>query len=89
MKFESACGIAMDYFKKEYDDVGLYSIQDLGEKWLFEGADAELSVIYGKPGVTIDKKTGKFEFFHLPDAKNFKLLDSAVDLDIPEEYRIN
>lgn len=32
MKFESACRIAMDYFKKEYDDVGLCSIQDLGEK---------------------------------------------------------
>lgn len=62
MKFESACRIAMDYFKKEYDDVGLCSIQDLGEKWLFGGADAELSVIYGKPGVTIDKKQVNLNF---------------------------
>ena len=89
MKFELACKKAMEYFKKEYGDTGLCSIKDLGDKCLFDGSDDEQSIVYGKQGITVDKKTGKLEIFYLPDEVNFKLLDNATDVDIPEEYKIS
>ncbi len=88
MKFKSACNKAMEYFKKEYGDTGLCSIKDLGDKWLFDGSDDEQSIVYGKQGITIDKKTGEMELFQLPNEKNFELLDDAADISIPEEYKI-
>lgn len=88
MKFGLACAKAMDYFKKEYGDVGFVSIKDIGGKWLFNGANAERSVVYGRPGVTVDKDTGELDFFFLPDENNFALLDKATDIEIPEEYRV-
>lgn len=88
MRFEMACKKAMEYFKKEYGDVGFCSIKDLGEKWLFDGTDADKTVVYGKPGITIDKKNGEQNFFFLPDIENFKLLDKAINIEIPIEYRI-
>ena len=88
MKFKSACNKAMEYFKKEYGDTGLCSIKDLGDKWLFDGSDDEQSIVYGKQGITIDKKTGEMELFQLPNEKNFELLGDAVDISIPEEYKI-
>lgn len=88
MKFEEACKKAMEYFKKEYGDTGLCSIRDLGSKWLFDGSDNEQRVVYGKQGITVDKKTGELELFYLPDETNFELLDDAVDVNIPEEYKI-
>ena len=83
-----ACKKAMEYFKKEYGDIGFCSIKDLGEKWLFDGNDADKTVVYGKPGITIDKKNGEQNFFFLPDIENFKLLDKAINIEIPIEYRI-
>ena len=88
MKFELACAKAMEYFKREYGDVGFASIKDIGEKWLFDGSNAERSVAYGKPGVVITKNTGELDFFYLPDENNFALLDKATDIKIPEKYRV-
>lgn len=36
----------------------------------------------------IVKDSGKQELFYLPDISNFKLLDSAVNIEIPVEYRL-
>lgn len=88
MKFETACKTAMEYFKKEYGDVGFSSIRDLGDKWLFDGANAERSVVYGKHGITIKKSSGKQELFYLPNEKNFQLLDKSTEMEIPENYRV-
>ena len=88
MKFGMACKKAMEYLKKEYGDIGFSSIKDIGDKWLFEGRDAENTVFYGKPGITIDKETGEQGFFLLPDIENFKLLDKAANIEIPKEYRL-
>lgn len=88
MKFETACKKAMNYFSKEYGDAGLASIKDLGDKWLFDGANEDSSVVYGKQCITIDKDTGEREIFCLPNEKNFKLLENAVDIVVPEEYKI-
>lgn len=63
MKFETACKKAMNYFSKEYGDAGLASIKDLGDKWLFDGANEDSSVVYGKQCITIDKDTGEREIF--------------------------
>ena len=46
MKFEAACEKAMRYFENEYGDTGLISIMDLGDKWLFDGANEDSSVVY-------------------------------------------
>lgn len=88
MKFKSACEKAMNYFQKEYGDTGFCSIKDLGDRWLFDGASASSGTVYGKQGITIDKKTGEIDLFYLPDDKNFELLEEAVEIVIPEEYRI-
>lgn len=88
MKFRLACEKAMEYFKENYGDSGFCSIQDLGECWLFEGKNKNGLVIYGKPGITINKESGKQELFCLPDEKNFELLDEAVEIVVPEEYRV-
>ncbi|WP_419036626.1 hypothetical protein [Enterocloster bolteae] len=87
MKFEEACEAAMEYFKTGYGDTGLCSIKDLGDRWLFNGANGE-EAIYGKQGIAIVKDSGKQELFYLPDISNFKLLDSAVNIEIPVEYRL-
>ena len=86
MRFEEACGKAMAYFRKEHNDIGLSSIMDLGDRWLFSGVNAEPGVVYGKQKITINKKTGDIELFYLTNEKNFKLLDNAVDIAIAEEY---
>ena len=49
---------------------------------------SDTSVVYGKQCITIDKDTGERELFYLPNDKNFELLDNAVDIVIPEEYKI-
>ena len=88
MKFEEACEAAMEYFKTGYGDTGLCSIKDLGDRWLFNGANGEEEAIYGKQGIAIVKDSGKQELFYLPDISNFNLLDSAVNIEIPVEYRL-
>lgn len=88
MKFETACKKAMDFLKKEYGDDGFSSIMDLGDRWLFDGTDAKRTIFYGKPGVTIDKKSGTLGFFLLPDEKNFELLNEAIEVEIPKNYII-
>lgn len=89
MKFEEACEKALDYFRKEYNDSGLRSARDLKESWLFEGANEDGVVVYGKQDVTIDKKSGELDLFYLPNEENFKRLDEAVKIELPEKYRIN
>ena len=88
MKFEEACEAAMEYFKTGYGDTGLCSIKDLGDRWLFNGANGEEEAIYGNQGLAIVKYSGKQELFYRPDISNFKLLDSAVNIEIPVEYRL-
>ena len=53
MKFEEACEAAMEYFKTGYGDTGLCSIKDLGDRWLFNGANGEEEAIYGKQGLSL------------------------------------
>ena len=71
MKFKSACEKAMNYFQKEYGDIGFYSIKDLGDRWLFDGASAQSETIYDKQGITIDKNTGKLDFGYNFSYSNF------------------
>ena len=35
MEFKTACKVAFDYFKKEYEDDGLNLIEDVGDRWAF------------------------------------------------------
>lgn len=87
MKFENACQIAMDYFKKEYGDVGLLPVFDIGDRWVFSGYNVKHETLYGKQSVAVNKNTGEQTVFYLPDEKNFKLLDKATEIQVPKEYR--
>lgn len=89
MKFESACEKAMEYFRKNYGDSGFCSIRDLGECWLFDGKNKDGLVVYGKLGITINKKSEELKLFCLPDEKNFELIDGAIEIVVPEKYRVN
>lgn len=88
MKFENACETAMEYFKKEYGDVGLLPVFDTGDSWVFSGRNAKNEALYGKQSIMVNKTTGKQTVFYLPDEENFKLLDKATEIQVPKEYRI-
>lgn len=87
MTFELACKKAMEYFKKMYGDIGLSSIKDLGEKWLFDGEDVQHCAVYGKEGLTIDKNTGEIKPFIMMEDDNLQLYKKSADIDVPKEYR--
>ena len=55
MEFKTACKVAFDYFKKEYEDDGLNLIEDVGDRWAFFGGTKEHTVIYGKQAIAIKK----------------------------------
>ena len=46
MEFISACRVALKHFKREYGDTGLYSIKDIGDRWLFSGGDKKGTIFY-------------------------------------------
>ena len=87
MKYDEACKKAFDYYKK-HGKKGINEVNDLGESWLFAGGDPE-AIDDGGYSITVDKTTGKIEPFILPDKDNFKLLDKAVQMDIPDKYKYN
>ena len=82
--FEKACAIAHKHFSKHGIN-GLNEANDLGDAWLFAGGDPD-SNIDGGWAVTVDKASGEVEPFILPDKTNFKRLEKAVQVDIPEKY---
>lgn len=87
MNFNCACEKALKYYKNEWDDIGLAGIYDLGEKWLFYGRDKQDKRVYGKPGITINKKTGEQDYFYLPDDDNFRLMEDAEEIEVPKIFR--
>lgn len=86
MKFENACKIAMEYFKREYGDVGLLPVSDVGDRWVFSGYNAKREILYGKQSIAINKDTGEKTIFYLPDEENFKLLEESTEIQVPKEY---
>lgn len=88
MEFISACRVALKHFKREYGDTGLYSIKDIGDRWLFSGGDKNGTIFYGKMSITVEKNGDKVDYFNLPDKHNFELLNHAKDVKVPEEFGI-
>ena len=88
MEFMLACQTALKYFEKVDNDTGLYSIRDVGDRWVFSGSAKEPTVIYGKQSIAIKKDGEEILPFHLFDEHNFELLDHAKDIEVPEEFRI-
>lgn len=78
----------MEYFKKEYGDVGLLPVLDIGDRWVFSGYNAKNETLYGKQSIAVNKITGEQTVFYLPDEENFKLLDEATEIQVPKEYKI-
>ena len=88
MEFMLACQTALKYFDKVDNDTGLYSIRDVGDRWVFSGSAKEPTVIYGKQSIAIKKDGEEILPFHLPDEHNFELLNHAKKIEVPEEFRI-
>lgn len=86
VKFQEACKTAVEYFLREWGDGSLDSVKDIENKWLFYGGQGGM---YGRQGITIDKKSGEIDLFYLPDEGNFELLDKAVEISVPKEFKYN
>lgn len=88
MKFEEACKIAFEYFKKGYGDIGLFPALDIGDRWVFNGDNIKHETNYSRQLISVSKSTGECDLFYLPDDENFKLLEEATEIQVPKEYRI-
>ena len=88
MEFMLACQTALKYFEKVDNDTGLYSIRDVGDRWVFSGGSKKPTVFYGKQAIAIKKDGEGILPFHLFDERNWELLDHAKDIEVPEEFRI-
>ena len=88
MEFKTACKVAFDYFKKEYEDDGLNLIEDVGDRWAFFGGTKEHTVIYGKQAIAIKKDGEEILPFHLFDEHNFELPVSYTHLTLPTNSRV-
>lgn len=84
LKYEEACKVAYDYYAARGKN-GLCEVNDLGDAWLFAGGDPKKPEVGGY-SITINKDTGNIEPFFLPDKANFKRLDKAIPLVVPDEY---
>lgn len=88
MEFMLACQTALKYFKEVDNDTGLYSIRDVGDRWVFSGGSKKPTVFYGKQAIAIKKDGEGILPFHLFDERNWELLDHAKDIEVPEEFQI-
>lgn len=85
MDFIQACRIAYVYYKECWEIEGLSEAKDLGEKWLFYPKTSQ--PFFGNSHITVSKGQGQVKQFMLPDQENFALLKTALDVDLPEEFK--
>lgn len=85
MTYDKACKIAYDYLQ-ENGFIGLYLAVDIGDAWMFGGGKPD-EVFYGVRTVTVDKQNGNINWFAAHTVENYKLIENANELDIPEAYR--
>ena len=89
MKFMNACNVAMQYFSKQYGDIALSHIRDIGDSWVFSGTDGTGRMCYGKQALRIEKQSGKQRLFLLSDSSSWRVWDKGYDIPVPKEYMIN
>lgn len=88
MTFEEACRLALKYFKKNYGDIGLFPALDIGDRWVFNGDNIKHKINYSRQLISVSKLTGELDLFYLPDNENFKLLEKATEIPVPNKYKI-
>lgn len=88
MEFKLACKTALEYFQEDYDDTGLSSIIDVGDRWVFSAGNKAREIFYGKNPVAIKKDGEEILPFYMPDEHNRKLIREGKDVEIPEEFKI-
>ena len=84
MKFEDACKRAYDLLKED-DFIGFYLVVDIGSRWVFFGGDPN-EAYYGVRTVSVEKETGKCEWFIVGRDENDKLLSEGTKVDFPIEF---
>ena len=82
MKPTEACKIVID----ENGSVKINSIVDVGAAYVI-GICGKNGEEIGEPPISVNKRTGETDVFYLPDANNFKLIESGVSIDVPEQYK--
>lgn len=67
---------------------GIEAAGDTGDYWLFSVAPIELGIVeYGLPTYFVHKETGSIRVFSPVDEADWELIDKAVEVPVPEEYR--
>lgn len=85
INFDMACNEALDFLKKNNDDIGLDEVCSLSDRWIFVGYGGGP---YGNVPVTVHKTTGEIEQFPLSVVENQDLYYKvSVPVAVPEKYR--
>ena len=85
MTFENACITAYELLKED-DFIGFFMVVDIGNKWVFFGGDPN-KAYYGVRTVSVEKGTGKCDWFIVERGENDKLLSEGLKIDFPEEFK--
>lgn len=75
---------AYEFLKSNNLD-GIYKLSDIGNSIVAFGGNPN-SKIYGCRSVEVNKDTGETKLFAAWFPSNMKLLDNALDIEIPENY---
>lgn len=84
IKFENACDIAYNYFKKLSTEYVLTSALENDAYWIFYGGILD-KIEYGGKGIKIKKSDGAIETFQLP--KELKLLHNSVEVPLADSFK--
>lgn len=79
-----ACEIAIDYYLKNTNKKYISKIYEHQDMWIIFGISDEIE--YGGCGISIDKNTGKISMFSLPSEKNFEIIDSSIQCQVPAMF---
>ena len=86
ISFESACELALQYYKEALGISGIYLPFDIGDAWVFKGGCEDEHAV-GIQKIAVSKESGEISAFNLPSPKNFALLDAGTTMELPEKYR--
>lgn len=86
MTYIEGCERAFDYFYRSEGINGIAKALDGKNVWIFYPGKAD-EITIGGIGICMDKTTGEISDFILPSLENFAILETAVPLDVPNQFK--
>ncbi len=86
MTYIEGCERASDYFRRIEGINGIAKALDGKNVWIFYPGKAD-EITIGGIGICMDKTTGEISDFILPSLENFAILETAVPLDVPNQFK--